>query len=294
MNFNSFKYCLRQSFVSLRRNFWLAVVTSCIIAVSLAILGGFLLLAVNARQLMSDIGTNVEISVFLYDDAETAALEAEISALDGVDTVRFISKHDGLAEFARSLGDESFLVGLEGDNNPLPDAFRVRALHTEAVPALAAAIRALPGVELVEYGEEIISRLVKITGWLNSLFVGISGLLAIGAVFLIVTAIRLSVLARQEEIGIMKYLGASDWYIRFPFLLEGMVMGWLGTLAAVAALFAGYSRLVVYLKQDALIFFIRPVTAGEQLLPIYAGLVLLGTLLGGLGSSISIRKFLRV
>lgn len=294
MNLNSFKYCLRQSFVSLRRNFWLAVATSCIIAVSLAILGGFLLLAVNARQLMGDIGTNVEICVFLYDNAEIEALEAEIGALEGVDNVRFVSKHEGLADFARSLGDESLLAGLEGDNNPLPNAFRVRASHTEAVPALAATIRTLPGVELVEYGAELISRLVKITGWLNSLFAGISALLAIGAVFLVITTIRLSVLARHEEIGIMKYLGASDWFIRFPFLLEGMAMGWQGTLAAVAALLAGYGRLADYLNRDTLAFFIRPVTAGEQLLPIYIGLVLLGTLLGGIGSVISIRKFLRV
>ena len=83
---------------------------------------------------------------------------------------------------------------------------------------------------------------------------GISVLLALGAVFLIVTTIRLSVIARQEEISIMKYLGASDAFIRFPFLLEGMIMGWLGTLASTMALGAVYNKIAAFLQQDALIF----------------------------------------
>ncbi|HAA37352.1 MAG TPA: ABC transporter permease [Firmicutes bacterium] len=294
MNINSFKYCLRDSFVSLRRNFWLAVVTASIIAVSLAILGGFLLLTVNAGQFIRDVEANVEIAVFLQAEADVQLVEQQLQQLSGIESITFISKEDGLADFSASLGDPSLLAGLKGADNPLPDAFLVKTTDASLVSELTEKIRSLPGVEMADYGEELVARLLKLTGWLNKLFVGVSILLALGAVFLIITTIRLSVLARQEEIGIMKYLGASDWYIRFPFLLEGMAMGWIGTLASTAALGLAYSRLAASLQQDAFAFFIRPVTAVEQLVPIFLGLLCLGTLMGGLGSVISVRKYLRV
>jgi cell division transport system permease protein len=294
MMFNSLRYCLRQCFVSLRRNFWLVVVTACIIAVSLAILGGFLLIVVNVNKIIANVESSVEIAAFLLDGADVADIGDRIIRLEGVEEVRFVSKDEGLVEFGKSLGDEELLAGLEWDANPLPDVFRIKAVSADIVPQLAEEIGAIEGVEFADYGEELVSRLLNLTGWLNTLFMGISVLLALGAVFLIVTTIRLSVIARQEEISIMKYLGASDAFIRFPFLLEGMIMGWLGTLASTMALGAVYNKIAAFLQQDALIFFLRPVTSPEKLAPIFIGLILLGTLMGGIGSTISIRRFLRV
>lgn len=294
MNINSFKYCLRQTFVSLRRNMWLAVVSAGMIAISLAILGAFLLVAVNSNQFMRNIESNVEIGVFLHDGADLPAIESRLAALEGVRSFAFVSKHQGLEEFGRSIGDPTLFKGLEGENNPLPDMFRVRAHQADLVPGLALLIRDFPGVEVVDYGEEMVARVIKITGWINRLTLTVSLLLALGAVLLIITTIRLSVLARQDEVGIMKYLGASDGYIRFPFLLEGMLMGWVGTLTAMISLGAAYYRLAAMLQREALVFFLQPVTSPEQLVPIFGGLLLLGTFIGGLGSLISIRRFLKV
>ncbi len=92
----------------------------------------------------------------------------------------------------------------------------------------------------------------------------------------------------------MKYLGASNSFIRFPFILEGMVIGWLGTLSAALVLGVVYYRLVVLLKQEALAFFVQPVTDMEILLPLLIGLLVIGTLLGGLGSMVSIHRHLKV
>ncbi|MCW3490994.1 permease-like cell division protein FtsX [Dethiobacter alkaliphilus] len=294
VNINSVRYCLRQSVVALFRNLWLALVTSGIIAISLAILGGFLLLAVNASQFMRNIESNVEISVFLEDGADPAALQAQLDGHEDVSGYTFVPKDEGLEEFGRTMGDRVMLVGLEGENNPLPDMFRVRAHRAEAVPALAAEIQSYSGVEVTDFGEELVARVGQVTGWLNTLFLIVSGLLALGAIFLIVTTIRLSVLARQDEVGIMKYLGASNWFIRFPFLLEGMVMGWTGTVAAAAALSFVYFRVAYSLQTEALAFFLQPVTDMARILPIFVGLLLMGTLMGGVGSYVSVRKFLRV
>ncbi len=294
MNINSFKYCMRQTFVSLKRNVWLAVVSAGMIAISLAILGAFLLVAVNTTQFMRNIESNVEIGVFLYDDANLQNIETQLMSLEGVRSFDYVSKHEGLQEFGKSIGDVSLFQGLEGENNPLPDMFRVRARQADMVPPLAAAIESFPGVETVDYGEETVGQVIRITGWINRVTLIVSILLAVGAVLLIITTIRLSVLARQEEVGIMKYLGASDSFIRFPFFLEGMLMGWMGTLAAMVSLGAVYYRLATVLQREALVFFLQPVTSADKLIPIFGGLLLLGTLIGGLGSLVSIRRFLRV
>lgn len=293
MNLNIIKYCLRQGVVSLFRNFWLALVTAGMIAVSLAILGGFLLVALNVGQILHSIAGNVEISVFLHEDADPELIQSRMAALDGVREYTFITREQGLADFGRALGDSALFAGLTGETNPLPDMFRVRAGDSALVETLAGEIRAFPGVEFVDYGEELVTRLLGITRWLNALFLGVSSLLAASAVFLIVTIIRLSVMARQEEIGVMKYLGASNFFIRAPFFLEGMVMGWAGALSAAVALGAAYHRLAFSLQRDALIFFLQPVTDPEKLWPVFAGLLVLGTVMGGLGSLLSVRRFLR-
>ncbi len=294
MNINSLRYSLRQSFVSLSRNFWLAMVTAGMIATSLAILGGFLLLVINTNQAVDNFASNVEIAVFLHDNANQEEVSQKLANLDGIESYTFISKEDGLIDFSESLGDRALFSGLEGENNPLPDMFRVRASEVELVPELARDIQNFSEVELVDYGEDVINGLLQVTSWLNTMFLGVSILLAAGAVFLIVTTIRLSVLARQEEIGVMKFLGASNWFVRLPFLLEGMAMGWLGTLTASAALGFIYYRVVLSLPQEMLTFLLQPVTDFSRLFPVFAGLFLLGTLLGCLGSIVSIRKFLRV
>ncbi|MFW0861019.1 MAG: permease-like cell division protein FtsX [Dethiobacter sp.] len=294
MSMSALKYGLRQGILSLRRNLWLATVTAGIIAISLAILGGFLLLAVNVGQMMRTIETNLEIAIFLEEGVDPATVSRQLNLHSLVQGYVFVPKEQGLVEFAQTLGDPAFLAGMEGENNPLPDLFRVRASDAQNVVTLAEEIRAFPGVETVDYGEELVGRLISVTHWLNRLLLGMSALLALGAVFLIVTTIRLSVTARQDEVGIMKYLGASNSFIRFPFLLEGVVIGWTGTLVATIALGLGYERLATSLQQETLTFFIRPVTDPVLILPIFGGLVLLGTLMGGIGSIVSVRKFLRV
>ncbi len=294
MPINSLKYCLRQALTSVSRNRWLALVSAGMIAVSLAILGGFLLAAVNVNQIMQNIQSNLEIAVFLEDNADAAVLHHELDLLEGVLNYDFIDRHRGLQEFGRSMGDEALVEELTGESNPLPDVFRVRAKEGELVPVLAEQIGQLPGVENVDYGRELAQTITGISRRLNTVSIAISLLLAVGAVFLIGTTIRLSVVIRHEEIGIMKHLGASDWFIRLPFLLEGLAIGWTGTLATVVVLGLAYYRLAELLLRNSPLFFLQPVTAPGVLAFIFAGLLVLGTAMGGLGSIFSIRRFLRV
>ena len=290
----AFLYCMRQSIQALFRNSWLAVITSGLIAISLVILGGFLLVTVNVNQFIHNVGSNVEVSVFLNEGVHEADVEDRLDNLDGVVSHTFVSKEEGLTDFAKTMGDASLLRELEGENNPLPDLIRVRVTEPEQIAAVAEAIQAYPEVELVDYGSELVTHLTEITSSLNTLFLVLGISIAFGSVFLIINIIRLSVLARQDEVTIMKYMGASNSYIRFPFLMEGMVIGWMGTIVAIAILAAVYAQFVSYLSQDTLILLFQPVTDMAALLPIFIGLMVAGTLMSGFASFVSIRKYLRV
>ncbi|MEW6540880.1 MAG: permease-like cell division protein FtsX [Bacillota bacterium] len=295
MGLNSLWYCLRQTFVSLHRNCWLGVASAAMIMVTLVILGTVLLVAVNAGHFMRNIESTVEINVFLDDGADIPDLRQRLNGLQGVENYTFIPKEQALQELKKSFGEKSdLLAGFEGENNPLPDSFRVKALEAEAVPALAHQISFFPGVNKIRYGEEYVDRLVKASRWVNMIALGAVILLAAGAVFLIVTTIRLSLVAREDEVGIMKYLGASNWFVRSPFVLEGIFVGLTGALAAVTVLGGAYYCLLTELQKVDLIFFLRPVTDRETLAPLFLGLLGLGVLMGGAGSWISLRKFLRV
>lgn len=294
MNRYSFRYCMRQSIQSLSRNSWLAIITSGLIAISLAILGSFLLLTLNVNQFIQNVESNVEISVFLNEGVNHEVVKAKIARLDGVVSQTFISKEQGLADFARTMGDPTLLRDLEGENNPLPDLIRVRVSEPEKVSSLAEIMRNYSEVEMVDFGEELVARLTQVTKRLNQIFLILGISIALGAVFLIVTIIRLSVVARQEEVSVMKYMGASDSFIRFPFLMEGMVMGWTGTTVAIAVLGLLYAQLASSLNRDTLTLLFQPVTDISRLLPIFMGLLIVGTLMSGFGSFISIRKYLRV
>lgn len=286
-------YCVRQAALALVRNFWLALASAGMIAVSLCILGAFLLVALNANQWMRGVESEVEINVFLAPEAKASEIGEKIEALPGVTRCTFVSKSQALREMRESLGDKSdILEGLEEDN-PLPDSYRVQAARAELVPAIAAKIEDLPGVERVNYGQGVVEKVILITRWLNVVSLAAAGLLAVAAVFLIVTTVRLSVVARQQEISIMKFLGAGNWFVRAPFLMEGMTVGLMGGLAATAVLGLGYYYLALQVDRASLLFF-RLVTDPYLVLPVFGGLLVLGLAMGGLGSIVSMRKFLNV
>ena len=148
-----------------------------------------MLIVVNVNKIIAN-GIQCGNCRLSLDGADVADIGDRIIRLEGVEEVRFVSKDEGLVEFGKSLGDEELLAGLEGDANPLPDVFRIKAVSADIVPQLAEEIGAIEGVEFADYGEELVSRLLNLTGWLNTLFMGISVLLALGAVFRL---LRLSV-----------------------------------------------------------------------------------------------------
>jgi len=293
LNINSARYSLRAGAVSLRRNAVLALVTISMVAVSLTILGGIMLLSANVRQIVQTIESNVEIAVFARMDADLQALTAQLAQVPGVSEIVFVPRAEGLRELGQSLGDQELFQVFTAENNPLPDVFRLRVQAADQVSRVAEVIRSIDAVDAVDYGEELIAQLLAFTRWVSGLFVAISALLGFGASFLVVAIIRLSVIARQEEIGVMKYLGASNGFIRLPFVFEGTVIGFSGALLASFALGLLYDALITGLKGMALPLMFHPITDLAELGGVFSTILVLGTVVGASGSLLAVRKYLR-
>lgn len=292
---NTLLYYWREAFTSIIRNSWLSLACVGTVAVSLMVLGCSVLLALNAAALAADLESAVEIRAFLKDDLapdELRRWQKEVAGWPEVSTVQYVSKSQALEEMKQKFADRrEILQGLE-ENNPLPAMLRVKTHRADQVVGVAGRLAAFPGVEEVNYGRGLVEKLVQVVRWIRLFGLGLVAALAAAAVFLVSTNIRLSVFARRREIGIMVFLGATSWFVRLPFLLEGMLLGLAGAALAAGAVYLGYRQLLAAL-QTALPF-VQLVTDWRLIYQILGGMVGAGVLLGSLGSVISLRRFLKV
>lgn len=294
MKIRTSEYIVREVFFSLRRNSWMAFASIGTVAVSLFIFGMFLTIVLNMNKMVDALESQVEISVYLKDEAteaQRADVEAKIQGMQGIERVVFVDKETAMVRFKERLGDQQFLLDALGEINPLPDSFEVLVRQPDMVKTAAAAIAAMDGVEAAKYGQDVVAHLFDITRLVRLFGVALMVLLAGATLFIISNTIRLTVIARRKEIAIMKYVGATDWFIRWPFLLEGIVLGFFGSLVSLAALRLAYGVITAKIY-DTLAFF--------PLIPLYpfltyVSLLLLvcGMLIGALGSTISLKRLLK-
>ncbi len=294
MRIKTLAYYFREAFQSVMRNSWISIASIGVVAVSLLILGCSLLLVMNANNIAANLESSVEISVFMKDKTtpdQVRYLENKINDMPEVTQVVFISKQQALEEMKDSFGDKKdILSGLE-EKNPLPDTLRVKTITAAQVATLAGELESFDQVDQVRYGQGVVEKLLALSRWVRTAGLAAMILLGIAAVFLIATTIRLSVFARRKEIGIMKFLGATDWFVRFPFILEGMVLGLAGSLIAVLVVYFGYLSLIGNIQFS--LPFMQLVTDLDLIRPMMGGLLVLGLVIGAAGSVISMRRFLK-
>jgi len=292
---SSISYAFRDALRSLWRNKFMTIASIATVAISLLILGSAWLLVINSNYLAEVMESELEINVYLQDELpreEAEAMKDVFAALPGVFETTFIPREEGLKTLEDRFGDSTNLLEALGDKNPLPDVYRIKAVDAESVPEIARMAAELERVETVRYGQGMVEKLLSLTHWLRTAGLVIIAAIALAAIFLIATTIRLTVFARRREIGIMKLVGATNWYIRWPFFLEGMMIGFLGAAVAVAAIHIFYGKLT---QNIALTISFLPVMKDTAVLyDIYKNLIIMGTALGALGSAISLRRFLKV
>lgn len=295
--FFSSVYFFLEAIKNLYRNLWMSIASIGVVAITLLMLGGFMIVSLNTTYLTGYVKEQVEIVLYISENASTMdrnELHRKLSDHSGLAEVRFVSREEAMERLREQFGEQGdFLEGYESaEHNPLPDSYEIRVIDPETVSEIALELESYPGVEDVNYGREVVEKLFSATRVIQMVIMILMAGLAVTAIFLISHTIRLNVYIRRKEIMIMKYVGATNWFIRWPFLLEGFILGLLGASLPLLVLYfiydAAYNLMVNNIAFFELISL--PVIMNELL--IY--LLPLGIGLGVFGSLLSMGRFLRV
>lgn len=292
----TFGYLLKEGFKNIGRNKVMTTAAVFSIIASLFIFGVVLLIVFNVQNTADTLDSQVEIIVYLKDEiseAEVRKIGKQLEAMNGVDEVSYQSKADALRAMKEQLGDSGeILEGYTEETNPLPRSFSIKIHNPEWVRAVTSNIEDKPWVETIKYNKEVVDTIERVTSAMRNGGVVLVIILAVVTIFVVSNTIKLAVISRRREISIMKYVGASDWFIRWPFVLEGAILGIIGAFIATLAIMFFYDSLLS--KAGGFAFFVTLVPIEQVFKPIILSFLAIGIVVGILGSVISIRKYLKV
>jgi len=296
MKINTTKYFLADALKSLKRNRTISTAAIATVATTLFILGVFLLAILNANKGILQLQSKVESQVFLNDNItieEQKQIEVKLNSIEGVSEVTYESKAEALENVKESFGEDNkgLFEGFE-KTNPFPSSYIVKVTKPEFVIKVRNEVKDMAGIYEVRDAGKLIDRITAITRTIKIVGIVLFVILLGVCLFLIGNTIKLTVYSRRREIGIMKFIGATDWFIRWPFVFEGMIMGLVGGIVSVALLYYGYSY--AYSKLPIEVIFIKLVSPSYVLAYVSWQFILLGMTIGSIGSIWAIRKFLAV
>jgi cell division transport system permease protein len=291
-----FVYFTRETWISLRRNLLMTLAGIMTVAVSLTLFGG-----IGLVQRLVDHGTSrwkdgVELEIFMLVDAneqQITAVRQELDELveDGeVRDYRFLSKEDAYEEFKRIFRDQPALIE-STTADALPTSFRVAPTEAELTAEVSQRFGSVPGVDEVLTPQDQIDRIIEVTDAIRIAFTAMAVVLLASSLFLIMNTIRLATYARRREIEVMKLVGASNWFVRIPFMAEGLVQGAIGAGLACGVIFGLKSVLSNFVENRGALwqgFYLL----NSDALFISAVVLAIGAAIGVAGSAIGLRRFL--
>lgn|SRR5690625_171259 len=286
---------IKEGFKSIRRNGWMSFAAISAVSITLLLVGGLIASVMNINELATNIENDVSVRVYVdlaAEEEDHVNLRDNLENLDNVEEVTFSSREEELENVTSSYGDTFELF--EGDQNPLYNVFVVDTTSPEYTADVAAEIEPMDFVSEVNYGGAQADRLFQVTSTIRNIGGIIIIALIFTAVFLISNTIRITIFSRSTEIEIMKLVGATNWFIRWPFLIEGALIGFIGAIIPSAALWFIYESVYTAASgffQGTYFSLLAPSPYMYQLILILAGT---GVLIGALGSALSIRRFLKV
>ena len=292
---STIKYFLKDALKSLKRHTTITIASVATVAASLFVFGVFLVTILNVNQGVKSLGNNLQIMVYLNSDAtitQESDVENTLKNYDEVTKVEYISKEEALKIVKQQFGSKykDILEGYNAKNMPV--AFKVTVKKPELISAVVNKVKKLDGIYEIKDSHELVSRGIAITNTIK--IVGVVIFLILGGVslFLINNTIKLTVYARRREISIMKYIGATDWFIKWPFIMEGVIIGILGSALACIVLYYLYKLAVSGIASQSIS--IQLIAPGDIFSSVVGWFILAGIAIGALGSSLSMKKFLSV
>ena len=293
--FSSLGYFWKETFYSLFRNKFMAVASVLTVTLSMFILGVFLCAVLNIYHMATYLENQVEMTVYLKDGLNTdqvMAVGKKLKALPDLKEIKFTNKDQAMAEFKQRLGDQQgILDAING--NPLPSSYSTSFSTPASLKNAVNIVTKYQEVDSVQYGQDIIEQLYKVAQVIRIGGIILIVFLAGAELFIISNTIRLTVFARRREIQIMKYVGATNGFIRWPFIFEGMIIGFLGSGIAAFILWEGYKVVLMEMTQAGLVF-IPMIALWPFIGYITVMLLAAGIIIGILGSTISLRKYMKV
>lgn len=297
MKLSKISYSFSQAKKNMLRNGLMTVASLFTITSCLVILGLFTALTININYISEQVKNQCEVQLFLRQDAEQERIESIKSEIEAIPNVReavLFTKEDMLA-FAKEdmfQGKEDLLTGFEGEDNPFSNSYKITLADIEQTSETVSALEALSDVEHVENKQDVVNTVISLSDIVKKLSLCIMGLLLVIAVVIIANTVKLTVFNRRKEINIMKYIGATDRFIRIPFIMEGVLIGFLGAVIAFGLMSWGYITLLKFIRAyDFNMFELIPYI---NLIPVIAVIfVAVGCLIGIMGSAISMRKYLK-
>lgn len=295
MKIRTMKQFFFDSLKGIVRNRVMSIASIGTVAATLFILGAVMMLALNLNNMVDSVGDQIEIRVYLdktLKDDQKKAIEPIIKSLPSVKEIKYETKEQALNKMKEQLGEQADLAkGMEKDN-PLPEAYIIKVDKPENVEKTSESLKKIKGVYKVNDGKSTVEKIMHVNKIVKSSSIVLMIIFGVVALFLIANTIKLTVYARKREISIMKYIGATDWFIRWPFVMEGVILGLIGALISLLILAISYKYMGNAIS--GLLMMFKPVPFGEMIGGLSWKFILLGIAIGGIGSTISLRKFLQV
>ena len=288
---SSFGYLIKEGFKNLVHNRLMTLASIGVLISCLVLTGSAVMLTVNVSNIVDSVGDTNVTKVFLddsYTKLEAVYKGKELSQVANVSQVEFIDKDEAIQAYRDQLGDEVF-ANMSGDDNPLPYAYSVKMDDLSKYDDTVARIKEVDGVASVSSHREVAEKLTNLSSFITTMSLWIILALAIISLFIISNTIRMTMFSHRFEISIMKSVGATNAFVRVPFIIEGVVIGLISAIIAIILLFV-LSDAVINSVQKILDFKYTRFT--EVMWPIIGSFVGAGVLVGSLGSMVSIRRFL--
>ena len=293
LNINQVFYLIREGFRNTWQNRLMALASVGVLVCCLLLTGFSYLLYVNVEKMFQNAYEQNVVAVYLdthLTDAQVEQVGEHLRGIDNVDKMRFLSKEEFLAQYGGAL-EEDVLSSFEGDNNPLPDTYIITMKDLSLFEDTLDRIQSVAGVEEASYDADTAAILTRVRSVTLALGSGIIVMLLAVSLFIIVNTIKLTVHNRREEIYIMKWVGATDSYVRFPFVVEGLLVGLVSGAVGYGLIALLYQAIMDNLSFDNPL--LQLVSFDSQWLPLLIGFLVGGMLVGMCGSVISMNKYLK-
>lgn len=301
MKLSGVRYLTRQGFDNVWKNRMMAFASFCVLLVSLLLVGLSILFYININSIIGGIENKNEVIVFLDENitpAQTKETEVLLKQIDNIDEVRFYSKDDAFEDMKKSMSEYEELFDSLGDDNPLVDSFRIKIKDISLTSETVTLINELDHIYSIRAPYDFVNILTEMKKIITLVASAIIIALAIVSMVIISNTTKASVFARRNEISIMKYVGATNTFIRIPFFVEGMITGMAAGIAATVITWLGYDAVVDLLTNEVNILNIigmgSIVSFSDIVLKVALSYILAGAFVGALGSVLSTRKHLNV